>query len=398
MTSDLTEEEITNLTNTVINAYNVSDDDVTAEILYVTSGSLDLTISDETTEDEIVDAVTATLVKLLNVHPRDVTITSVDLTTGKITYEISSDSYTDAEVVQSSLDSLSNDTIEDSIQDSLPSAGVDGNDVDDNIDVDVSITVDGSDAGNIGEANNEITEELNNQGYDVDTDVTVVTAAPSVSPSFTTKVPSPAPSVTGIVVTLTLSSTTNILNATEVDNLESELANQYGVDIDEVTVEVTYTVSGSIDVDNVPDDVTNEQLEDILEQNIADALGVHSKDVDVTVDPTSGEVTYTVTTTDDVAATNVQETLETPAFLNDLNNEIMDDLPTANIATVDAEDDIVMDLVVIIDATDSNVNIEEANAQVIDDFEDQGVSGNSDSILKPTGFLKSLYKFRELSD
>ena len=211
-----------------------------------------------------------------------------------------------------------------------------------------------------------------------------------MSPTFTTKVPSPAPSVTGIVVTLTLSSTTNILNATEVAVLEAELAAEYGVDSNDVTVEASYTVSGSIDVENIPDDVTDVQLEEILEQSIADALGVHSKDVDVTVDPTTGEVTYTVTSSDDVAATDIQNALESDTFLNDLNNEIVEDIPTATVATVSADEEIEMELVVVIDATESTVDIEETNRQITAEFENQGVSADSESTMSSS--IKKIFR------
>ena len=202
--------------------------------------------------------------------------------------------------------------------------------------------------------------------------------------------PSPAPSVTGIVVTLTLSSTTNILNATEVAVLEAELAAEYGVDSNDVTVEASYTVSGSIDVENIPDDVTDVQLEEILEQSIADALGVHSKDVDVTVDPTTGEVTYTVTSSDDVAATDIQNALESDTFLNDLNNEIVEDIPTATVATVSADEEIEMELVVVIDATESTVDIEETNRQITAEFENQGVSADSESTMSSS--IKKIFR------
>lgn len=112
-----------------------------------------------------------------------------------------------------------------------------------------------------------------------------------MSPTFTTLVPSPAPSMTGIVVTLTLSRSGDLLTLTEIDDLESQSTIDYGVNADDVTEEATY---GSIDVDDIPDNVSDSELEEILKQIIADALGVHSMHVDVDIDPETGEVTYTV--------------------------------------------------------------------------------------------------------
>ena len=92
---------------------------------------------------------------------------------------------------------------------------------------------------------------LNNDGFDVTTDVAIVTARPTLSPSFTTTIPSASPSVTGIVVTLTLSRTDELLNVTEIENLESSLADQYGITRDDVTVDVSYIVNGVIQIDEI---------------------------------------------------------------------------------------------------------------------------------------------------
>ena len=101
------------------------------------------------------------------------------------------------------------------------------------------------------------------------------------------------------MVTLTLERSGEVLNATQLEGLESQLAEGYGVNPDDVVIEATYTVAGSLQLDSLPDDLREDELEEALEQSIADALGVHSKDVDVNVDPETGEVTYTVTTSDD---------------------------------------------------------------------------------------------------
>ena len=62
------------------------------------------------------------------------------------------------------------------------------------------------------------------------------------------------------------------------------MASDYGVDVDDVHIDATYTISGSMTVEDLPDDVSDSELVDILEQSIADALGVHSKDVEVKIE------------------------------------------------------------------------------------------------------------------
>ena len=105
--------------------------------------------------------------------------------------------------------------------------------------------------------------------------------------------PSSRPSITGIVVTLTLTAD-EIIDSTSIDSLEEQIAIDYGVNVDDVTVDTIYTVTGTLQVDDIPDDISEQELEEALQQSVADALGVHSRDVDVVVDPETGDITYTI--------------------------------------------------------------------------------------------------------
>ena len=149
MTQELTVADIEGIVNVTIDEFDVSNEDIRTEVSYVTSATMQLSIPEETTEDEVVAAVSSTLANLLGVHPRDIVVTSVDLETGEIEYEVSSEIFSETSGIQSVLDSLSNDDIEESMQEFLPSFVVESNNVDESIEVDVSIVVDGSDAGNL---------------------------------------------------------------------------------------------------------------------------------------------------------------------------------------------------------------------------------------------------------
>jgi hypothetical protein len=58
----------------------------------------------------------------------------------------------------------------------------------------------------------------------------------------------------GDFVTLSLSKENAILNDTETDALESMLAVEYGVNVDDVHTAVTHIISGAIQLDNISDD------------------------------------------------------------------------------------------------------------------------------------------------
>ena len=50
----------------------------------------------------------------------------------------------------------------------------------------------------------------------------------------------------------------------------------------------------SMQLEEILDDIA--ELELILEESVADALGVHPRDIELNVDPETGAVTYTIST------------------------------------------------------------------------------------------------------
>ena len=375
---ELTTDEISEMTAAVVESFGVDTTDVNTEVAYISAGSLAISVDTETSEDEVVNAVTASLSALLDVHPSDVTIVSVDLGTGEVMYEIASDNYDDASTVQANLDSLEPSEIETEIRETIPSAQVDTVVTNDEISVDVTIVVDGSDGGNIRDARNEVTEILNGQGFEVDSHVAIVTAKPTISPTSTTMVPSSRPSITGIVVTLTLT-TDEVIDSISIDALEEQIAHDYGVNVDDVIVDTIYTVTGTLQVEDIPDDLPESELEEALQQSVADALGVHSRDVDIVVDPETGDITYTISSDDDIDVANIQDALESPSFADEVTEEILNILPTVTVSEIETDGEIQTELVVTIDATESTADVEEANAQVVTSLENEGFSAESES-------------------
>lgn len=367
------------MTSTVVAEFGVSHDDVTTESQYIASGSLDFSVDTETSEDEVANAVVSTLADLLNVHQRDLTIVSVDLENGELHYEIASSNYAEAAEIQSNMDSLKLNEIESQLQELLPSAEIGSSEVNDFVEIDISIVVDGSDAGDINEAKRNVTQILSDQGFEVITDVTIVKSAPTVSPTFTTMVPSTSPSITGIIVTLSLATTESTLSVAEVGALEAQLAEGYGVSVDDVTIAAEYTISGMLDLENIPNDISSSELEEIVEQSIANALGVHPRNVETTANPTTSEVSYSVTSADHITATDLQTALNLPSFADELTSDITTSLPNVSVQSINADDEIEMKLEVTIDATESTTDIEKANAEIISEFEDQGFSIDSES-------------------
>lgn len=380
---ELASEEISNITSSVVESFSVSSNNVDVEVAYVTTGSLDITVDGETSEEEFVEAVTSSLADLLDIHPKDVTITSVDLDSGKVIYEIASNNYDDVSTIQSIIDSFRIDEVEDMIQDVVPSAQVQNIDVNEEINVKVTIVVDGSNGGNINDARNEVTEILNEEGFEVDTSVTIVTAKPSASPTImakepTTMMPSSRPSITGIVMTLTLS-TDEVLDSAAIDILEEELALNYDVNADDITVETAYVITGEIEVEGIPRDVSENEFETILQQSVANALGLHPRDVEIDFDSQTNQASYVILNNDNVNANVIQDLLNSIPFGDNLMEEVTNILPTVIISSIQVDDEIHTELVVTLDATESTNDVEQANEDVMTSLESEGFTVQSES-------------------
>ena len=102
-------------------------------------------------------------------------------------------------------------------------------------------------------------------------------------------------------------------------------------------------------------------------------------------------MSYTLSTDDSTVATSAQETLETSEFVDNLNEEIGTTLPETSVTDVSADEDIVMELVVTIDATESSVDLDEANDQAVTDLENQGYSTSSESIAHWHDLIKYIH-------
>lgn len=160
--------------------------------------------------------------------------------------------------------------------------------------------------------------------------------------------------------------------------MESQLAIEYGVESDDITIDTTFTTTGAIDID-VPDDITDNEVETILQNSIANSLGVHPSKVEVNLDPSTGDAIYTIISDDENTASTLRDALESSSFRNDLNDEISETLPTVRVIEVSTENEPEMEILVIIDASESNVNVEDTNARVIESLEDEGFSASAET-------------------
>ena len=110
------------------------------------------------------------------------------------------------------------------------------------------------------------------------------TYKPTISP--TTFIPSPWPLVTGSVVSIRLNKIVYFpLSDEEIETIESHIQDSYIITEDEIFTQVHYVISATILTSETLDEknMNPEELEDDIESAIANSLGIHIRDVEVTI-------------------------------------------------------------------------------------------------------------------
>lgn len=201
------------------------------------------------------------------------------------------------------------------------------------------------------------------------------TFIPSTSP--TTSLPTFAPSLTGSVAIVTLSKTvTQSIPIDDVVNIENEIADTYGVDEDNISIEVVYQTTGSFVLDIEDDLISNEELEQTLEEEIAILIGVHEGNVKVDIE--NGVATYTITSDTAENAQDIQDVLseqETDNLIDAAIDEI-------SIVSMNVNSNIDADILVTIDTTGASNNLNDSADVLQQSLSNQGFETNVQSNMK----------------
>jgi len=197
-TEEVEQSTINEFTTDLAEYYGVDEEDISVTATYSATGSMQVTIPSDVTEDEMVDAIISSIANSLGVHPSDVDVI-VDMETGAVEFSVTSDSFGEASDNQFDLDSANfQNGIIDAIETAVPDASVDQFEVADDINDSLEFTIDAD------EATNDLTqaawqsEQLLSSFGDVDVETVYRTGAPSLRPSVTptTSLLTAAPSIT----------------------------------------------------------------------------------------------------------------------------------------------------------------------------------------------------------
>ena len=204
------------------------------------------------------------------------------------------------------------------------------------------------------------------------------TSAPTFMPSTTpsdapvTKMPTAAPTISGWVSTVRASTAaTSAIDQNIIDNYASEISDYYGVDASDVTVSTNYETSGTLSL-TIPENVSQLELTDAVTASLADSLGVHSQNVEVTVDMETGDVEFTIISDTFNNAAGVSFDLNNYQNQDEITDLIQDALPGVSVDVLDMSEDVSVGIEITIDADDAENDLTQAawqSEQLLSDFD-----------------------------
>ena len=361
VTEELSSEEVSTIVSELATIYGVSEADVDLSVDYVASGTLDVVIPEGVSDEEVAAAVQESLSGVLGVHPKDVVV-SVD--NGVVSYQITGDSYADVESLLADMNEADFVSSVNALTESESGIVVTSVTPKETIEVVASATVDTTDAtGDLDGAAVAVSGLSDSLGLtESSAENAFVTSAPTFTPSSSpvTSLPTQTPSITGLVVSVDISTATDsALSEEEVAYLEGVVANAYGVSSEDVSTVVEYQTTGSMTV-AVGENVSDEEVVSEVTSTLSEALGDSEENIEVVYDAQSGEVTYTVTTTsfeDSQAALSVLEDEGSATALSSLTDVV-------SITSVTPSEEILAEVTVVVDADDVSVPLQQAENAV----------------------------------
>merc|ERR1712048_264214 len=107
---------------------------------------------------------------------------------------------------------------------------------------------------------------------------------------------------------------------------------------EDVVIETSYSMSGILNV-TIPDDVSEEEIIEALEESLSELLGIHPSNIELEIDE-DGKVIYTITDEEFTTIEDVQEKLNEPTFVDELESKVQEEIPEFEIQDVEVNSEI----------------------------------------------------------
>ena len=312
-TREVSPDDVNYIEGVIAEAYGVDIAEVSSVTEYATTGSMTVSVPETVSEEKAISEITESMSAALGVPVESITV-SLDVDSGEVTYTITSSSYDETVAIVEDLEDPA--TVETFGAES-DVVSFDSITPDARITAETIVILDADETTMSLVAAENYVEAVLGEEYSSTSEVTHVTSAPTGIPSFTpsmepsSMLPSQSPSITGSVVFIEMTTiVTETLSDEDVQYIISLAEDSFGVYPGSVETEIAYEIKGSVSLSYDASEHSISEIEDSIENSMADSLGIHSGDVDVAFDPESGEFTYVISSTTANGAQALQESLQ----------------------------------------------------------------------------------------
>ena len=164
---------------------------------------------------------------------------------------------------------------------------------------------------------------------------------------------------------------TDQLTNDEVKDLVQNVADELGVDTNDVNADIDYETRGSFTV-QYADPAKADAISDVIKDSISQQIGAPVSDIDVEYDSDTGVVEYTVNTDSHNDSNNIKENLKTDAFTNAIETSMERIDSNINVTSPEVKDEVLANISIIVDTEDANVDMTNATDNLIAELSDDG--------------------------
>ena len=162
---ELSEAELSQLVSTVSSNFSVDETEISAELKYVASGTMDVVLDIFVSSEQVVSDLVKTLSQKLDIHPKDIQVV-VDRETGTIKWTVSSEEFNKTQEIVNELETLNLSQLSDEIE----GLSVETIQVPESVYVDLTFVVTEMDTEVIERAVDLVNENFSALGYEIFTD------------------------------------------------------------------------------------------------------------------------------------------------------------------------------------------------------------------------------------
>jgi len=365
---------------TIAETYGVNVSDVSTFVGYTVSGSMVLDIPDDISQFELSDIVLTAVIETLGIHASDVNI-DVNMDTGELSFTVTSESYIEASESAFYLETDAYvDEIIAAIETTLPDTTIRSFHVDDDIVAEIIFSVDVNDASEDPTAATFRIENLLDD-FETEVDVSYITPGPSFVPSTTpsTSLPSHSPSITGSVAIIELSTVVNSsLEDSDISKIVSDVVSAFGVEEDDVIVEITYTSTGALVLNVTVDEESKDELEETFENEIASILGIHEGNIDVTIE--NGTAFYRISSSSAEGSAEFLTILGSENITQRINDAVEEEYGV-EVTSMDTNPEIIAEVVVTVDTDNAENRLDDATNIIAGALAENGFDVLVESII-----------------